>query len=894
MKIVFRVRYRTVFGQSLWLLLRRGSGQREFLPMRWLNEEQWELRLEAGPREKLSYRYQLREEGNGLQLDEWGAEREVVVPQADCLWLADSWRSAGALDCAYEAKGLRSLLPARGPFRKMADPPGGTHRFAIRVAGVPADRALCLIGEAPELGSWDATRARRLQEWAPNQWALDVDLPADCNHQYKYGFCDPATGILTEYECGANRVLEAHSEARSQFTLVQDEALRRDPMAGFRGAGVAIPVFSLRSDKGLGVGEFADLVPLGEWARDLGMQLIQILPIHDTNAAGDWTDSYPYSAISCFALHPLYLRLDQLDLAMDQQWHEELAAERERLNALEVLDYEAVMQAKLRLTRAVFERHREAILADPGFRSMREAPEGWMLPYAAFCVLRDQHGSGDVTRWGSDAVFRRERVAEMWQASSPQRGDMEYWLWLQHELDRQLRAVVAQLHGMGVLLKGDLPIGIDRCSVEAWSAPELFHLGSQSGAPPDFFSEQGQNWGFPTYHWERMREDGYAWWRSRLAHLQRYFDVFRIDHILGFFRIWQIPAQQVEGLMGWFEPAQPVRPEELRERSIDFDRERYCRPWLARDHLLERFGKRCQEVIDGFLQPRRDGHFEFREAFDSQRKLVDHFRAQGLEDRSLLRELMACHGEVLLFEEPGSDGTRLHPRYCLQRTRSFADLEPIQQERLDALYNDYFFKRQDFWWRAGGLEKLSALKGASEMLLCGEDLGMVPECVPGVMRELGILSLEIQRMPKTYGAEFDDPLQAPYLSVVSPSTHDTSGLRGWWRECPSTARRMAWAHLGLADPPPELDAQTATRLLERVFQSPAMWAVVPLQDLLAIDEDLRHPDPDAERINDPSINPHNWRYRMHLTLAELAAAKPLARRIAGLLAAAGRAGTGDA
>jgi 4-alpha-glucanotransferase len=174
------------------------------------------------------------------------------------------------------------------------------------------------------------------------------------------------------------------------------------------------------------------------------------------------------------------------------------------------------------------------------------------------------------------------------------------------------------------------------------------------------------------------------------------------------------------------------------------------------------------------------------------------------------------------------------------------------------------------------------------MLLCGEDLGEVPDCVPGVMAELGILSLEIQRMPKYHHLEFSHPADAPYLSVVSPSTHDMSTLREWWREDAAVTAHFAWSVLGVDFPSLNLSGKTAARIIALHLHSPAMWTLVPLQDLLAIDEAIRHPLPAAERINVPAVIPHYWRYRMHLGLEQLAAADAFNRRLRDLIAAAGR------
>ncbi len=898
MKLVFRVNYVTAFGQSLWVKLRGADGTVSALPMRWINREQWELEY-SFPARRVSgggYIYQLREEGNGLVLDEWGDWRVFPSGAAAVLLLRDTWRSAGTVDYGFETKVFRQILPPRGPF---ATPPvaGLNHEFGIHVAAVPPGCQLCLGGNLPELGAWDAEKALLMDEVAANEWRVQVGLPGGAAVEYKYGICDPARGGVVDWESGENRVLEAHDLAPRQRTRVLDEGYRREQSSLFRGAGVAVPVFSLRSDAGMGVGEFADLKVLADWAQSVGFGMIQILPVNDTTSSHDWTDSYPYSAISVFALHPIYLRIDDLAYEMPPETESAWAGARASLNRLTKVDHRAVMQAKWRFTREIFDRHHQAIVADAAFQAFLARHRDWLVPYAAFCVCRDEFGTSDASRWGDWAVFDRGRAEAMLDRSHPQYREAWYHLWLQFELDRQLLDAVAHLHACGVVLKGDLPIGIDRQSADAWSAPHLFKLDAQAGAPPDAFAEKGQNWVFPTYRWERMREDGYAWWRARFRHLSEYFDAFRIDHVLGFFRIWQIPVDQVEGIMGWFDPAQPIHVDEFRQRGIVFDHERFCMPHLPGPLVAARFGNDAAEVIDRYLEPLSDGGYRLREEFATQRRIAEHFASQrtGMPQQaakleSIRQGLMDCVSEVLFFEVPGSGRTLYHPRFFMQKTSSFEDLAEPVKERIDGLYVDYFFKRQDFFWKACGYEKLPAMRRASSMLLCGEDLGLVPDCVPGVLRELGILSLEIQRMPKSSAIEFGDPSAAPYLSVVSPSTHDMPTLREWWVEDRRVTERFAWLQFGEAHPEVELSGEMATRVVRRQFESPAMWAVIPLQDLLAMDEGLRHPDPALERINVPAIMPYEWRYRMHLDLGDLAAAEGLRHRLLGLLGDCGRQG----
>ena len=899
MKIIFRLNFHTIPGQSLWLKLATildESGVRieQVLPLRWLNQGQWQTEIDVHGTSplRLEYSYQLRQDSNGVELDEWNGPRTAVAGPAilDTLLLRDTWCSAGTVDYAFETNAFKIVLPARGDFSAAAAPAGANHTFQLRMAAVPRGLVPCVIGSAKELGDWGWHHAVPLHEVAANVWEASMQLPDDWRLEYKYGLYDPKIGCAVTLECGENRTLEARAHPGRQWTMVRDECYRRDASQLYRAAGVAIPVFSLRSAEGLGVGEFADLKPLADWARAVGLKLIQILPINDTTSSHDWTDSYPYSAISVFALHPVYLRISDMSHAMPVEFTAQLDAARASLNGLDQVDYVQVMKMKTMLTRQVFQKHQAKILASAGFRDFLTENRDWLVPYAVFCVKRDEFGTADFSRWGEWAVFDAEQAEAMAVPSHPQWPELCYHIWLQYELDRQLSDAVKHLHQHGIALKGDLPIGIDRESVDAWSAPHLFKMDTQAGAPPDAFAVKGQNWGFPTYNWELMREDGYAWWRSRFAKLSRYFDAYRIDHILGFFRIWQIPSDQVEGIMGWFDPAMPVHIDEIRGRGIPFDFNRYCRPHI-RDHFLEeRFGDSLNDALAHYLDDCGHGCYQLRENVATQRRIVDHFDGRhgapasvGLDIERLRGALLDCASDVLFFEVPGSDGTLFHPRCSMHMTKSFQELDHDIKCRLDDLYVDYFYRRQEGFWEARGYEKLPVMRCASTMLLCGEDLGMVPDCVPGVMRELGILSLEIQRMPKSSKVEFADPARAPYLSVVSPSTHDMPTLRGWWRENSQATAHFAWQMLGEAFPPLELTTELATRIIRQHLQSPAMWAVFPLQDLLAIDEKLRHPDPDAERINVPANPRHYWRYRMHLGIEELAAADGFNSLLKGLL-----------
>ncbi len=894
MKIIFRLNYHTVQGQALWLkysLVLGGVRIDQSAPLKWLNEGQWqvELKFRGAGRFRIEYNYQLRQEATGVVRDEWQPVRsaEADLDNQDVLLLLDTWCSAGTVDYAFETYAFRVIHPGKSVYSEAPKPPNANHCFQLRMAALPPGKVPCLMGGIRELGGWGWHSAVPLQETAPNVWEANLYLPTDWEIEYKYALFDAALRCVTSVELGENRRLPSRTQAVRQWVQVTDECFRRPTAGLFRGAGVAIPVFSLRSADGLGVGEFADLKPLAKWAHGVGLKMIQILPINDTTSSLDWTDSYPYSAISVFALHPLYLRIDALDYAMPAEFKRELADAKTKLNASDTVDYEKVIKTKLVFAKRIFEKHRSAITKSALYLDFLTENSDWVVPYAVFRVKRDLYGTADFSQWRQWASYEDKAVRSCAEEGHAEWADVAFHIWLQAELDKQLADATAFLHAQGIALKGDLPIGIDRQSVEAWSAPHLFKMDAQAGAPPDAFAVKGQNWGFPTYNWEAMQLDDYAWWRSRFAKLSRYFDAYRIDHILGFFRIWQVPYDQVEGIMGYFDPAMPIHIDEIRSRGIAFDHNRFCKPYIRDSHLTEIFGDASGWVKDNYLHDCGHGFFQLRDEVSTQRKIAKLF-ADDAKNDAVKVGLMDCVSNVLFFEVPGSQGTLFHPRCSLQATTSFKDLDPFNRWRIEELYNDYFYKRQENFWEGEAYKKLPAMRQASSMLLCGEDLGMVPARVPGVLKELGILSLEIQRMPKIPGIEFADPGHVPYMSVVSPSTHDMPTLREWWKEDPGLTARFARQMFGINSPASDLSGEVAMKIIWQHLELPAMWAIFPLQELLAMDEKIRNPDLHAERINVPAIMPFYWRYRMHIPLTDLAAAVEFNTTLQNMISGSGR------
>ena len=890
MNLHFSIEYHTEWGQHVAVEItatrNQGSKVNHLFPLETSDGYHWAADISLPEKDVQTFRYNyIICAGEQVIRREWDAVPRVF-PAADLNFrLPDYWRDIPELNHLYSAAYCNAVSHFKAEVPKLVYFQQ-TLVFRVQAPQLKQGQVLALLGSQPPLGAWDTRRYLRMQRAGTNEWVISLSatglyLP----FEYKYVVVNEASGELLEWEGGPNRLSPSGLMQQRQVLVIQDTEVRLKADR-WKAAGVVIPVFSLRSEQSQGVGDFSDLARMAKWAHSVGMTVVQLLPVNDTTQTGSWTDCYPYSSISIYALHPMYVDLQSLPPINDGGYMQEYEKRRRELNALPQVDYEAVNQLKHDYMRRLYNQIQRRLQQDEDYLQFCSANESWLVPYAAFCLLRDKYKTCDFTSWPRYSEYKAEEIS-MW--AQKKRTELGYYMYVQYLLDKQLYKAATEAREMGVVLKGDIPIGISRCSVESWTEPHLFHLNGQAGAPPDDFSVNGQNWGFPTYNWEAMALEDYSWWKARFRKMARYFDAYRIDHVLGFFRIWDIPAHSVHGMLGHFSPSLPMSEEEISGFGFSFDAELHTEPFITDDILQDIFGNRAQQVAALYLDPQVGGHYTLKPAYATQRLVEAAFCEQkddvALQIRDGLYQLISN----VLFVPDTQLENHYHPRINAMDDFAFAYLSVQDQDAFRRLHEHYYYHRHNDFWYGEALKKLPALVASTQMLVCAEDLGMVPACVAPVMERLRILSLEIQAMPKRFGRRFGRLEENPYLSVCTLFTHDMPTLRQWWKQSPERAQafyNQILLHDGEA--PAEMPGWLAEEIIARHVYCPSMLCLLSLQDWLAMDDDLRNPNVEQERINVPSDPHHYWRYRMHLKLEQLMESKAFNARVNSLLGRGGR------
>ena len=889
MNLSFNIEYRTNWGEEV----RIADLFHESIPMHTTDGIYWTANIELDvPKEGIAINYSYQIEQNGVVTrKEWNSfprQLHLSGVTKKKYIVNDCWKNIPEQLYFYSSAFTEVLLA----HPEKAETPISYKKGLMIKAYAPRinnDYCLAICGNQKALGNWNPEQAVLMSDANFPEWQIELDASKlKFPLEYKFILYNKKEKKADCWENNPNRYL-ADPELKINETLVISDRYVYFDTPIWKGAGIAIPIFSLKSEKSFGVGDFGDLKDMIDWAVSTNQKVIQILPINDTTMTHKWTDSYPYNSISIYAFHPMYIDITQMGALKDKAAMSQFSKRQKELNNLPAIDYEAVNQIKWDFFHLIFQQEGEKVLASNDFKRFFNANKEWLQPYAVFSYLRDIYKTPNFREWPQYTVYNQQEIEKICQPGSTDYPHIALYYYIQYHLHLQLQSATQYARKHGIVLKGDIPIGISRNSVEAWTEPHYFNLSGQAGAPPDDFSINGQNWGFPTYNWDVMEKDGYRWWMKRFQKMAEYFDAYRIDHILGFFRIWEIPMHAVHGLLGQFAPSLPMSKEEIESYGLPFRKE-YLTPYIHESFLGQLFGPHTEYVKQTFIQPTDTPDiYCMRPGFRTQREVETFFMEKNDEDSIWIREGLYTLISDVLFVPDNKEEDKYHPRISVQRDFIFRSLNEEERNAFNILYNQYYYHRHNEFWQQQAMKKLPQLTQSTRMLVCGEDLGMIPSCVASVMNNLRILSLEIQRMPKNPMYEFDHLNEYPYRSVCTISTHDMSTLRGWWEEDYQQTQRyynLMLGHYGTA--PTVAPPGICEEVVRNHLNSSSILCILSLQDWLSIDGKWRNPNVEEERINVPS-NPRNyWRYRMHLTLEQLMKADELNKKICELIKYTGR------
>lgn len=632
--------------------------------------------------------------------------------------------------------------------------------------------------------------------------------------------------------------------------------------------GTAIPVGALKTSNSCGVGEFLDLIPFADFCKKAGLKLIQLLPVNDTG-----TESSPYSALSAFALHPLYISLKSLP---EVEGKEEILAEitklQKKYEKLPRFPYRELRRKKLDLLQKIFDSEKDKILSSDELKSWIK-DNSWVQVYSIFMQKKEKKHEASWKEWGETQPTKKE-LDEIWSDKKNQDGNL-FYAWVQMRLDKQFSKASEYAQSLGIKLKGDIPIMMNEDSCDAWAFPEYFNDEMRAGSPPDGPNPVGQNWGFPIYNWDNLKKDDYSWWKQRLIQASKYYQVYRIDHVLGFFRIWATPQRESTAMLGWTQPFEPITTDELHNLGFSDDRI----TWLSVPHVatnqIEAVNNGDYLGTHGILAKIMDriGNEEMWR-FKPEIKGEKDIWASDIPDhvKPRLAELWRNRALVKV-----SDGL-YSPLWTYHGTTPWQTLSDDEKYRLGQLIVTKYSK-MEVLWEEQARTLLGDLTSCTDMVACAEDLGSNPESLPRVLNDLSILSLRVVRWSRNWNAGGEPYYQFweyPYLSVTTSSVHDSSTARLWWLK-----EGDAWDFYrtfpGETDVQPgTYNSKTARYLLSKMAESNSAFCIHPLQDFLGLVDEYFDENPDNERVNIPgSVNEFNWTYRLPVSVEKLIKNKEL-------------------
>ena len=649
--------------------------------------------------------------------------------------------------------------------------------------------------------------------------------------------------------------------------------------------GVVVPVGALRSRNGMGVGEFPDLARLALLCKKMKIKIIQILPVNDTGF-----ESSPYSSLTAFGLHPLYLRIEDLEefKTAAPSIKKQLKKARQNFDKDTRFSHYKVLKEKLEICQALYDANKAEIVKSANIAKWIEK-NSWVKEYSVYRRLKEVNEGKSWKVWQEYHTVTSADIEKLWN-DKDLREEHLFWVWLQLALDTQFANAARAIADAGIILKGDLPILMNEDSCDVWANPKIFIQELSAGAPPDMYSPEGQNWGFPIYNWEAQEKDNYSWWRKRLEVAEKYYQAYRIDHVLGFFRIWASSREDSSSALGRYVPYTQVISGDLKKIGCDKSRIRWVsQPHIPTGELLDVLKNNCgkvssdaevaaaaDKIFSGALERINNEELWLFKKNIKGEKDIENLELHPAVHKYLIRK---WHDRIFLEYEKG----KFFPVWYFRDSKAYNSFSKDEKEELEALLEKRRIKSEKIW-EAQGKKLLSVLAESSGMLPCAEDLGAVPACVPKTLSKLKILGLRVVRWFCDWGREgqpFIPFEEYPQLSVCTPAVHDSSTVREWWER--EVNQEQFSGFIGVPSLPKIYNPGTAKIILSKIASARSRFRIFQIQDLLHLSNKWYAEDPASERVNVPgTLNDFNWTYRLPAPLEEIAKDKELIRTIAEL------------
>ena len=657
--------------------------------------------------------------------------------------------------------------------------------------------------------------------------------------------------------------------------------------------GIVVPLSALYTKECPSCGDFLALKDLADFCQKAGFSIVQLLPVNDTG-----TQSSPYSGLSAFALHPLFIRISALPefkaaMKSNKAFSTEYKNFEKNFEYKRRFNYAEVLSEKVKLLHLLFNYIEKKNAKDEAEAAKlnKELAEFvsknlWIIPYAVFKNIKDENMQASWKSWEpSLQKLSYDQIKLKWQ-NKAKKSSHDFFVWCQLRASQQFKEGAECLRAKNIILKGDIPILMNEDSVDCWTYPEFFRQELRAGSPPDGGNPMGQNWGFPTYDWDRLEADEFTWWKDRIKTSAQYYDAFRIDHILGFFRIWAASEKDTTAYLGHTIPYADFSHKTLNDLGFSDDRIK----WLSEPHIptgtiesitwnhdeatavLE---KLCDRVNSEEL-------WNFKKEIEGDKEIYAmHFFDDEGKDNAIKNALAEKWRDRSLIQIKKDHFVKV---YTFQNSTAWKTLSWEEQEKLKKLFAETEVKENELWGKQAETT-LSAIVHASDMIPCAEDLGVNLAVMPEVLKKLDILSLKVIRWTREWekpGQPYIPFADYPELSVATTSVHDSSTLRQWWNQ----EKDSVWAFLNSlqADNKPDGNSAFIPEIAEFIMRAFAKCKssllINPLQDYLFLEHSFYLENENDERINIPgSVNDFNWTYRIPVTISEMAENKGLLNKI---------------